>query len=436
MTTHGSSIPEAHRGKAFTPPPAIVLTRARAAQTEAENAPQHAEPQETTPSLTERSPTTPTMRKRLAALLAVIAVPAMAAPGDFGAMAGDAAAEHSPSEVNAAFQTAQPFEKPGMSFPGSAFYYLADPPKAALIALPEADPLERGAAGGRAIGARIDAGPAASAFFAGSGGNFARASDCLAQAIWYEAASESEAGQRAVAQVVLNRVSHPSWPSSVCGVVYEGSSRITGCQFSFTCDGSLARRPVSSLKGRGWERARTIAANALSGDVYAPIGHATHYHTLWVDPYWAGSLDPVGTIGAHRFYRNRGSAGAKAAFSDRYSGSEPMVARAGAVNSAIVQANPAASNGAAPRLTIEGNLTDQGTPEATLASPLNGTSLIAASPKKSGQTRRKYAQAGRWKVDPATLNPRDKPADQTAEDAPTKPPATPEEGEGSQAVTP
>ena len=68
-----------------------------------------------------------------------------------------------------------------------------------------------------------------------------RSLDCLAQAIYYEARSESEDGQRAVAQVVLNRVRHPAWPNSVCGVVYQGPMRAGGgCQFTFTCDGSLS----------------------------------------------------------------------------------------------------------------------------------------------------------------------------------------------------
>ncbi|MFN5901342.1 MAG: cell wall hydrolase, partial [Novosphingobium sp.] len=74
-----------------------------------------------------------------------------------------------------------------------------------------------------------------------SGVDRSRALQCLAAAVYYEARSESDVGQRAVAQVVLNRVAHPSYPNTVCGVVYQGSERTTGCQFSFTCDGSLAK---------------------------------------------------------------------------------------------------------------------------------------------------------------------------------------------------
>src|SRR4051812_46235705 len=92
--------------------------------------------------------------------------------------------------------------------------------------------------------------------------------DCLTAAVYYEARSESEDGERAVAQVVLNRVRHPAFPKSVCGVVYQGSNRATGCQFSFTCDGSLAR----GREPGPWDRARRIASQALAGSVYEPVG--------------------------------------------------------------------------------------------------------------------------------------------------------------------
>ncbi|MDP5103072.1 MAG: cell wall hydrolase, partial [Erythrobacter sp.] len=205
-------------------------------------------------------------RKRLAVLFAAITVPAMAAPnlggGGFGALPGPAVESTAALATRKAAAAALPFERPGMSFPGSAFYYMADPVGTALVALPTADPLSTGAAeSGRELGEMIDVGAPAKPFYSPAVGlTHARAQECLAQAVWYEAASESEAGQRAVAQVVLNRVAHPSWPASVCGVVYQGSERSTGCQFTFTCDGSLARRP----SGTGWARAQRIAADALN----------------------------------------------------------------------------------------------------------------------------------------------------------------------------
>jgi len=162
--------------------------------------------------------------------------------------------------------------------------------------------------------------PAARPFVVGAIGSDARARalDCLTSAIYYEAAQESTDGQRGVAQVVLNRVRHPAYPNSVCGVVYEGSTRATGCQFTFTCDGSMSRAPIPAL----WNRSRKVAAAALSGSVYAPVGYATHYHANYVVPYWASSLVKTTVEGAHIFYRWAGGWGRPAAFSDRWSGRE------------------------------------------------------------------------------------------------------------------
>ena len=136
------------------------------------------------------------------------------------------------------------------------------------------------------------------------------AADCLTAAIYYEAGQESIQGKRAVAQVVLNRVRHPAYPTSVCKVVYQGSEQQTGCQFTFTCDGSLARLPQRG----GWEEARKIALAALTGSVEPSVGMSTHYHANYVVPYWASSLDKVAQIGAHLFYKWKGSWGRRAAF--------------------------------------------------------------------------------------------------------------------------
>ena len=146
----------------------------------------------------------------------------------------------------------------------------------------------------------------------------ARALECLTSAIYYEAGQETADGQRAVAQVVLNRVRHPAFPSSICGVVYEGSTRVTGCQFTFTCDGSMQRLPVPNL----WNRARQVAKEMLNGRVYAPVGHATHYHADYVVPYWASSLVKTSVQGVHIFYRWAGGWGKPSAFSSSWSGRE------------------------------------------------------------------------------------------------------------------
>jgi hypothetical protein len=161
-------------------------------------------------------------------------------------------------------------------------------------------------------------GPAAKPLSIGKRGPFRRALECLTSAVYYEAASESLDGQRAVAQVVLNRVRHPAFPASVCAVVYQGSERRTGCQFSFTCDGSLLRPPARSY----WKVAQAIAEAALGGTVYGPVGNATHYHADWVLPYWAGSLNKSAIVGRHIFYRWKGLWGQPSSFRQRYAGAE------------------------------------------------------------------------------------------------------------------
>ena len=173
----------------------------------------------------------------------------------------------------------------------------------------------------RPFSARPDS-PAAAFLAAGAKtDDLARAIECLAQTIYYEAGGEGPDGERAVAQVVLNRVRRPGYPSSVCGTVYQGSQRATGCQFTFTCDGSLRRIPGGAL----WSRAQRIAREAIvSGTVFAPVGHATHYHADYVLPYWADSLEKTIQIGRHIFYRLKGSAGSARAFSQRYASVEPV----------------------------------------------------------------------------------------------------------------
>ena len=165
----------------------------------------------------------------------------------------------------------------------------------------------------------LDANPSAKPFgFRGDVETRARALECLAQAVYFEAASEDRAGQEAVAQVVLNRVRNPAFPSSICGVVYQGSTRGTGCQFSFTCDGSLLRTPDR----RSWDSARQIAGAALKGAVFRPVGLATHYHANYVVPYWATNLEKNAQVGVHIFYRWPDAWGMPGAFVRRYPGKE------------------------------------------------------------------------------------------------------------------
>jgi len=159
----------------------------------------------------------------------------------------------------------------------------------------------------------------------------ARALDCLTAAVYYEAAYERPAGQAAVAQVVLNRVRHPAYPKSICGVVLQGADRRTGCQFTFTCDGALSHTPNPEV----WARARAVAAAALAGRVEKSVGNATHYHTVWVRPYWATSLTKVQVIGAHVFYRWNGGWGLARAFRGEYAGEADQYAGLRALYAAL-----------------------------------------------------------------------------------------------------
>ena len=145
----------------------------------------------------------------------------------------------------------------------------------------------------------------------------AAALQCLTAAIYYEAALEPREGQQAVAQVVRNRMRHPGYPKSVCGVVFQGSDR-PGCQFSFACDGSMARPPVAWA----WRNARDVAEQALDGFVMTRVGTATHYHTTWVMAAWTPTLLKVAQIGAHLFFRPLGPAGDPAEFRAHYAGGE------------------------------------------------------------------------------------------------------------------
>ena len=208
-------------------------------------------------------------------------------------------------------------------FPGAAYFYVAEESAApgagatGTTALPDL-PVPAQAASFATDASIHPALPFSTA--AASAVDKGRAMQCLTAAIYYEAATEPDAGQQAVAQVILNRVRHPAFPATVCGVVYQGSERTTGCQFSFACDGSMARIPSRAY----WVRAMRVAAAALNGQVFAPVGLATHYHTYAVTPSWNKSLVMTAAIGAHFFHRWQGWWGTPAAFNQAYTGHEPF----------------------------------------------------------------------------------------------------------------
>jgi hypothetical protein len=175
--------------------------------------------------------------------------------------------------------------------------------------------------GGRPAAIAAPVVPPAPPFYlhAANQAEWGRAVRCLTDAVYYEAGDEPEAGQRAVAQVVVNRLRDPHFPKSVCGVVYEGWRRRTGCQFSFVCDGSIRRRPeVPAI----WDRMRPIAVQALEGYVVAEVGASTHYYADYVRPNWLGSVREVAQVGRQVFCRWRGPAGLPSALASPYGGGE------------------------------------------------------------------------------------------------------------------
>lgn len=132
------------------------------------------------------------------------------------------------------------------------------------------------------------------------GRSLSRAEHCLATAIYFEARGEPVKGQIAVAQVVMNRVFSGYYPNDVCGVIYQNANRYLSCQFTFACDG---HRKVINERG-AWARANRIAKQTLAGELYEPaVGTSTHYHAIYVHPYWVREMKKFVRFGIHNFYR-------------------------------------------------------------------------------------------------------------------------------------
>lgn len=263
-------------------------------------------------------------------------------------------------------------------FPGAAYYQLAVDETAApaagvtgTVALPDGPVPEN---------AVIDPTlrPAAPFVLRGTPQDKARALECLTTAIYYEAATEPDDGQRAVAQVILNRVRHPTFPATVCGVIYQGSEK-AGCQFSYACDGAMARRPSRAA----WLRASRVAASALAGEVFAPVGMATHYHTYAVTPSWNRSLVMTGVFGAHFFHRWKGYWGTGAAFKQLYRGGEPYPGpHPRAITAAEIAAAAAATTLPMPAM-----------PEPAAGQPRSVPVPVRQEYARSGDVRPEYSAA-------------------------------------------
>jgi spore germination cell wall hydrolase CwlJ-like protein len=211
----------------------------------------------------------------------------------------------------------------------------------------------------------------------------ARELDCLSEAVYYEARGESKDGQAAVAQVVLNRVRHPSFPKSVCAVVFQGAQS-HNCQFSFACNGAMH----DSKEEAAWRRAQAVAARALGGFVMTEVGNATHFHVAKLGGLWGANLLKVAQVGSHIFYKFSGHAGAPDSFHatpDLYVPpselvDHPVYARAG-------RGAQTADGGAQPTLILASAVTTAPTPAAVSGSSTGdagrSTAGIAVSTDKA-----------------------------------------------------
>ena len=267
-----------------------------------------------------RAATPPTERGALAAFALVVAVPfalLALAPG---------ATTDRPHASASAPPAAAAVAAPPADLPASS---------ADTVVLSELDPASAQARNAAVEFAAVGPGRALPFAFAGSAADRSRARDCLALAGMAEAGG-AETDQRAVMQVVLNRVRHPAFAGTVCGVVFEGSQRATGCQFSFTCDGSLARR----YSDAAWRAARARAEAMLGGATEPSVGNATHFHADYVYPWWSDQLDKVAKVGPHLFFRWRGFWGSRTALNARYGGGEPDPLGLRETALAVASANP------------------------------------------------------------------------------------------------
>lgn len=126
---------------------------------------------------------------------------------------------------------------------------------------------------------------------------------CLTAGIYFESRGESVKGQAAVAQVILNRVRNPTYPGTICGVVYQNKNLYNRCQFSFACD----RIPDIVWSLAHWQTAKEIALAVTAGKIWLPeVGSATHYHATYVRPDWGPTMKRLTQIGKHIFYRTYG----------------------------------------------------------------------------------------------------------------------------------
>ena len=255
----------------------------------------------------------------------------------------------------------RPSAFPGMGAIAQSAAPASETPSAARAvqasAVPAMSPSGGAAGFAASLRRRFGLGPAARPFA------FARVAEaptdlhCLAETVYFEARGESQDGQKAVAQVVLNRVRHPAFPKTICAVVHQRTAG--GCQFSFAC--SSREAAVDSL---AWRRAEMVASAALHGAVMAAVGDATHFQSAHAGSF--AGLMKVAQVGAHAFYRFAGREGATAMFRQ-----SPLPSAPARIELARLEPTDATAT-AAPRL-VEVKMT------TASAAPASGSPAPAAS---------------------------------------------------------
>ena len=230
--------------------------------------------------------------------------------------------------------------------------------------------------------------------FAGSLDAREQAIGCLAAAAWYEAGNDGE-GQRSVIQVVLNRVKHPAFPKTVCGVVLQGSERRTGCQFSFTCDGSLDRRKPPPAS---WQMARLRAESALEGSVDREVADATHYHADYVTPWWSSRLQALTQIGRHIFYRWPQAHALSSGQAARDNGNAAVLPRLG-IDASGAFVGPGRKTATPPSLPPQIKAEPTALIELPPATQVSSTRLVSAAPGPIVMALQAGQPSGRWAME-------------------------------------
>lgn len=121
---------------------------------------------------------------------------------------------------------------------------------------------------------------------------------CLARSIYWEANRTDDAEMEAIASVVLNRLGHEGFPSTICEIVKQGQEQ-GACQFSWWCDGRLD----DAQEEKAYSRAKEISRKALNQQLQDPTDGAMYFHNRKVTPDWSSEYIKTAKIGEHIFYK-------------------------------------------------------------------------------------------------------------------------------------